>query len=214
MSYRKDTPGLDTSELDPAQRDTGGGGAAAATEADDNYVFPWGCLFISVVFFFGSLLLMMPMLILPYWNTWQARDWQPVTCRIVDVGVDTRSDEDGETRRIEVAFSYEVDGVSYTGDRFDFSIGHWGGNRANLRKVRDQSAGDLTTCWFDPADPAEAVVERRPGVPPFASWMAVPFFLIGAFGLYVVALGAFLTVRDRLRARDPEAQMKQAYRRK
>lgn len=189
--------GGDAPQTAPATPTAGGA-------ADDDHVFPSGCLTLSVLFFLFGLALLLPMAILPYWNAWQARSWDPVTCRLGQVGVDTHSDTEGTYHGMVATFTYEVAGRPYTGDRYDFAIGRYGGRGKELsRDARRHRAGHLTTCWVNPEDPEDAVVERRAGVPPLASLIALPPFLVGLFGFWIVAHGVYLHWRDQRRARDP-----------
>ncbi len=174
----------------------------AGGSADDDYVFPSGCLTMSVLCFLFGLALLLPMAVLPNLNAWQARSWEPMTCRLEQVGVDTTDDYEGTYYGMEATFTYEVAGRTYTGDRYDFAIGRYGEQGEELaRDARRHRAGDLTTCWVNPEDPEDAVVERRAGVPPIASLMALPPFLVGLLGFWIVAYGLYHHWRDQRRAR-------------
>lgn len=165
-------------------------------------IFTAGCLTMSLLCFLFGLALLLPMAILPHWNAWLARSWEPVTCRLGRVGVDTTHDTEGTYHGMVATFTYEVAGRTYTGDRYDFAIGRFGGRGKELSREADRhQAGHLTTCWVNPEDPEDAVVERRAGVPPFASLMALPPFLVGLFGFWFVAYVHYHQWRGRRRAR-------------
>jgi hypothetical protein len=122
-----------------------------------------------------------------------------------ELRIETTSDIDvGEVHRVETRFVYEVDGVRYTGDRFDFSIGSYGNLEEKSRAMQKHDA-PRTTCWVNPEDPEDAVMEPRALIPWWPTLAPVIFLAIGAFGIYVIVLGAVVAARDR-RAQRREAE--------
>src|SRR5262245_9530536 len=89
-----------------------------------------------------------------------ARTWQEVPCTIVESSVQTHSDEDGSTYSVNVVFTYSVDGSEYRSDRYKFMGGSSSGYDSKAKVVAALPAGTRTTCWVNPADPTDAVVNR------------------------------------------------------
>lgn len=96
----------------------------------------------------------------PAWHVVQARSWTPVPCEILASRVETHPGKDNDTYSIEVRYRYEVGGRSYTSDRYTFLGGSSSGFEGKKRVVDRLPAGARTTCWVDPEDPSQAVLER------------------------------------------------------
>ncbi|HYU32195.1 MAG TPA: DUF3592 domain-containing protein [Thermoanaerobaculia bacterium] len=134
------------------------------------------------------------------WSTWiSARFWQPVTCRVVSSQV--ASSSDGDTYRVDIAYTWTVDGQEFRGSRYDFMGGSSSGYDGKAAIVAQHPPGSRTTCWVDPAHPDSAVFSRD------LSWM----YLFGLFPLIFVAAGAggivwaFRTARKYRRSKDVDA---------
>ena len=98
--------------------------------------------------------------LLPAWRTRAARDWPAVPCRIVSLATANRTSPQGEaTFRIQVSYSYPVDGQEHTSNRFSFhnaSENH----REHLDAMVDMwRKRPNPTCRVNPAQAAEAVLD-------------------------------------------------------
>lgn len=63
----------------------------------------------------------------------------------------------------EVRYTYQVMGVAYSGDKISFG-GSVGGNRKKADAVVAQyPVGKVLTIYYDPNNPADAVIERKMG---------------------------------------------------
>lgn len=96
----------------------------------------------------------------PAIQTMAARDWVEVPCRIESADVKTHSGSDGSTYSIEVRYIYEYGGKVYTGDCYAFHS-----MSSSSRGWRDKAVARLrsspkSVCFVNPADPAEAVLDR------------------------------------------------------
>jgi hypothetical protein len=105
------------------------------------------------------------------------------------------NDSDGERRRLryqlDVRFGYSANGQSFTGNRLSFfgaSTRHisQADAEAHLRRI---SRGNAIDVWYDPADPAQAVVDR--GIP-WGFWAAL------ALGVLFLAGGTLPLLLGRL----------------
>jgi hypothetical protein len=90
----------------------------------------------------------------------------------------------GPTYSIEVLYHYRYDGGTYTSDRFQFVTGSTAG-KARMQRVVDQyPRGKQTVCYVNPSKPGEAVIHRGLNVDMAFGFLALPFALIGGFGLF------------------------------
>jgi tetratricopeptide (TPR) repeat protein len=123
------------------------------------------------------------------------RDWLGVPCEIVSSSVATRTsrsrDSDGHTRtntthNVDVAFRYEHNGQRYTGTRYQLvpvSRSGIGAYSAIQLKVAALPVGLQSTCWVDPTDPENAVLDRSMTMGTWFGLIPLTFFAIGVAGL-------------------------------
>jgi hypothetical protein len=117
----------------------------------------------------------------------QARDWQPTPCTILSSEVRSH----GDTYSVEARFRYVVNDRSYESDRYDFVEGSSGGYESKEKIVQQIPQGTMTTCYVNPANPAEAVLER--GFTSEMYFAAIPllFAFVGLAGMYFAVAGKF-----------------------
>lgn len=150
---------------------------------------PGGCgtTVFGLVFFLIGLGLLVWMAIIPLSRVVAARGWQPVPCTVVSSQVTTHTDSDGTTYGVEVVYAYEVSGQRYTSDRRSFGIdGSSSGYKGKKRFVDAHPPGLAMTCYVDPADPREAVLER--GVARSFLWSLFPLPFLAA-GFFIMRAG-------------------------
>lgn len=70
--------------------------------------------------------------------------------------------DDGSTHGVRITYSYTVDGHEYTGDRYRFDKFKTSDSKWAREAVRAHPIGSTTTVYYNPRDPAEAVL--RPGL--------------------------------------------------
>lgn len=92
-----------------------------------------------------------------------SRSWPTVSATIESSSVRSYSTErTGQPRyrySPRVRFSYEVDGVSYAGDRVSFRDDHYGKRASALEIARRYRPGSEVTIHYSPDDPSQAVLE-------------------------------------------------------
>jgi hypothetical protein len=98
-----------------------------------------------------------------------ARGWREVPATIVGSGVQRYAQRVGNEggmaamKRATVAYTYEVDGRTYTGTRAAFGapvgFGAGLGGIAEAQAARHEP-GATVTAWIDPANPANSVLRR------------------------------------------------------
>lgn len=96
----------------------------------------------------------------PAWKIALAKDWPTVPCEIVESGVKTNHDSDGDTHRVAVHYRYRVAGEEFESNRYSFFGGSSSGYRAKQAIADRYRAGSSATCFVNPGDPTDAVLER------------------------------------------------------
>lgn len=94
------------------------------------------------------------------WRSFKALSWRETPCTLEESAVRTHSDSDGSTYSIAVRYAYTVDGAAYQSERFNFLGGSSSAYDSKAEWVAAHPAGTRMSCWIDPDDPAEAVLER------------------------------------------------------
>ncbi len=112
-----------------------------------------------------------------------ARHWQETPCVILSSRLQSHSDTDGRTYRVDILYAYEFNGREYKSNRYHFMGGSSSGHSGKANIVRQHPPGQKTVCYMNPTDASEAVLER--GFTRDMWWGAVPllFVLIGAGGI-------------------------------
>lgn len=142
----------------------------------------------------GLVLIVVPLMFVQYlWNSYQRAtvmdDWAETPCRIVSSGLDdTEVNQKGFPKYIlEVEYTYEFEGESYTGDRVRRLPVESGDLKKVGKKLEQYPANKSTTCWVDPENPGMAVLEKDTKGALYSIWF--PFlFVIGGLGMIVSAL--------------------------
>jgi len=116
-------------------------------------------------------------------------DWPQVPCTITKSEVERKSSSDGTTYSIDIRFSYEYGGRTYTDGRYGFNKVRSSGQKSKREVVRQYPLGSDAVCWVNPDDPEQAVLTRKiPGI----AFFIIPFtsiFMIVGLSLMLGALG-------------------------
>jgi Protein of unknown function (DUF3592) len=120
--------------------------------------------------------------------------WTPTSCEILSSRVHATSGDDGPTYRVDITYSYLVDGRTVIGSRYKFVSGSTSGRRRKLETVERLAPGMRTPCWFDPDNPAESVIVRGPTGDLAFGLIPLIFAVVGAAGVWgaVAARGPFV----------------------
>lgn len=119
----------------------------------------------------------------PTFQSWQAmRAWQPTSALLVSVSVSENS--------TQASYRYQVEGVSYQGDRvyvadFNDNIGSY--HQQLYKRLQGQHAGgEMLSIWYDPENPAQAVIDRdmRWGLFALMTAFCSVFILLGSVVCY------------------------------
>lgn len=121
-------------------------------------------------------------LVLPILSDWHgAKHWDPVPATLLSVELETRAMRDGPAYEVVAHYRYRYGGRAWTGERVSLAPG--GDRIGNFqRRLAEQLAragvqGDPVTVYVNPADPAEAVINRD-----------LRYGLLGTYLLFVLLL--------------------------
>jgi len=108
-----------------------------------------------------------------------ARSWQEVPCKILESKVGSHSGKNGPTYSVDVTFSYNVNGGEYRSDRYRFFGGSSSGYKSKEAEVKRYPVGSTSTCYVNPADPTDAVLNRGFHAGMLFGLLGLIFLLIG-----------------------------------
>jgi hypothetical protein len=120
----------------------------------------------------------------------KARHWAPTSCEVLSsklVSELSHGKDSVTTYGIAISYRWAQGGATYTGSRYDFY--GWlsnvtGDDDADI--VRSLPLGARVTCYVDPNDPREAVIDRNVHGLQIFAW-AMAWLLLGA-GFFVLSL--------------------------
>lgn len=130
------------------------------------------------------------LLVKPLVKVVDARSWRAVECTVESSRVRSHRDSDGTTYSVDILYRYTFDGREYKSNRYDFIGGSSGGSSGKHEIVSQYPEGRTATCYINPDDPSEAVLNRG------LSWM----FLLGLIPLVFLAVGVggiYFTLRSK-----------------
>lgn len=119
---------------------------------------------------------------------WRASaSWVETQAVVTVSAVRENSDSDGTTYYPYIAYSYQFNGKTYEGDKYEFFKVSSSGYKGKAEIVRSYPVGEEIRVYIDPENPVRSVINRD------AAWAIVfytlfPFIFIGA-GLALVVAG-------------------------
>ncbi len=109
-----------------------------------------------------------------------ARSWVPTPCTIIASAVKEHpGSEGGSTYSVEITYSYLFRGKPHQSDRYDFSTGSSSALGWRNAVVDSLPPGRVTTCYVNPRDPSQAVINRAPSLELLWGLLPLLFFVIG-----------------------------------
>jgi hypothetical protein len=100
----------------------------------------------------------------PLLNVFRARSWQPAHCEITFSQVTASASSarsSSETSRVNIQYRYAWNDKTYTGTRYDFTVGADNFGDAGKAAIVAQHRPDQTVaCFVDPNDPTQSVINR------------------------------------------------------
>ena len=122
--------------------------------------------------------------LVPLRRVGRARFWRETPCVIVSSSV-VESATDSGLYGILLTYQYDFAGRFYSSSRYNFSL--WtstSGSRRKKRVAHRLAPGTTTTCYVNPDNPCDAVIERG------LTWdmVGAGVFAITLFGVFLVTL--------------------------
>ncbi len=139
-------------------------------------------LFFGVFALMGCLFLYL-VTIRPALRILDGRHWQQTPCVVVSSDVQSHSGDKGTTYSVNVVYRYEVGGKTFSANRYDFLGGSSSGYEGKAAIVRQFPPGSARTCWVNPRDPIDAVLNRGFVPTMWLGLLALAFAGIGFGGL-------------------------------
>jgi len=119
------------------------------------------------------------MFIRPIFKIIGACGWNATPCIIVNSSVGRHSgSKGGSTYSIDLVYTYDVAGQKFTGTRYHFLGGSSSGYQWRAAAVKRYPRGKHTTCYVNPRDPSDAVIER--GFTPDMWFGLIPLAFVAA----------------------------------
>ena len=118
----------------------------------------------------------------PLYLAYQARAWTPADCEVIS----SRVEASGDTSRPDIRYRYHVDDRPYTSDRYNFIPGSTNDSTVSAT-VERYAPGTRFPCYVDPADPAQAVINRD-----ITNWYYFGLIFFAAFAGIPLLVGGFV----------------------
>jgi len=158
-----------------------------------------GCLVLFFGLFLAVGLALSYFILWKPWSQWlSARFWEETPCRIVSSQVTESSDSDGSTYKVDITYTYVVEGGEIRGSSYDFMNVSSSGYDGKAAVVARYPAGTEATCWVNPKNRTQSVLSRDFSLT----------YLIGLFPLIFVAAGGggiIWALRQGRKSKEPQA---------
>lgn len=117
--------------------------------------------------------------------------------KVVSSRVESHRGSDSTTYSPELEYRYTVDGRTYTGDRYAYSTGGSSDSSYARDIVNRHQAGKTVTVYYDPNDPAEAVLTKDVQNESYFFLLFIqPFWLVGLGGVGYLLILPWLHARE------------------
>jgi len=136
----------------------------------------------------GSVALLSAIWIVPLKKTVEARSWHSASCVVLRSEVRTQLHHQGQSFEADVLFSYRVNGVPYESSRLDLSSDMSMSYSAVKERLALYPAGSTNICFYNPANPREAVLRRSSSAD----------FFFSVFGTALLAISGFVAFQSRV----------------
>lgn len=118
-------------------------------------------LFSISLVIFGTCLVGAPCRTI-YKAVFEMKNWHPVEATVISKEIKRRSGGKGGARYgVGVRYQYPANNKVYTSDRITLSDVISGGRKDSERRLESYIIGEKRTAWYNPANPAEAVLSRQ-----------------------------------------------------
>jgi hypothetical protein len=141
-----------------------------------------GAAFFTFFFLIGTVVFYF-LTFRPLLGVLAAHDWVPTHCTIVSSRVQSHRGDDSTTYRVDILYSYEFNGREHRSNRYQFMGGSSSGYKGKAQIVRQYLPGSQRTCYVNPSDPDEAVLERGLTSDMWFGTIPAVFMLVGVGGI-------------------------------
>lgn len=113
-----------------------------------------------------------------------SKQWMPTPCTVISSRVTEHSDDDGTTYGVNILYRYSIKGVELKSNQYDLMGGSSSGYKSKKKIVDRYPPGSTATCYVNPENPFEVVLER--GLRSIHLVLLIPlvFLLAGISGLF------------------------------
>jgi hypothetical protein len=141
-----------------------------------------GILFFSIFFLFGFGFLY-GFFLKPVIKIQTAKSWTQTECKIISSAVQRHSGDDSDTFSVDILYEYNVDGTKYKSNKYSCMSGSSSGHSGKRKIVNAHKPGSTTTCFVNPDDPFDAVINRGYTATLFFGLIPLIFVVIGLTGI-------------------------------
>jgi hypothetical protein len=124
----------------------------------------------------------------PILNIQRARNWPATPCRVISSRVQSHHGK-RTTYSVDILYAYTMENREYRSNQYDFMMQSNGSRSEKEGIVQHYRPGTKVTCYVDPQDPTDAVLEPRFSSSMWVGLVPGVFFVIGVAGLVRVFLG-------------------------
>ena len=90
---------------------------------------------------------------IPVVGMFLAQDWSEVSCTITRSGVDSSSGSDGSTYRVNIHYTYDFEGRTYSSSRYNFVGVSSSGRSRKAEIVSQYPVNSSSVCYVNPNEP-------------------------------------------------------------
>ncbi|RYG61758.1 DUF3592 domain-containing protein, partial [bacterium] len=110
--------------------------------------------------------------------------WPSAPCHIISSVLKSHSGSDSTTYSADIRYSYSVGGKTYESERDSFAdYGSSSNYSSHQAMVSRYPAGSNSVCYYNPADPTSAVLDRGWTGDLWMGLVSLPFLLVGLGGM-------------------------------
>lgn len=117
--------------------------------------------------------------------------WPMAPGQVLASGIGQENGENGVTYFPQVSYAYNVNGQTFQNQRIVFGGGQTGNPAPAEKMAARYPAGSSVSVYFNPANPQDAVLERRSGSTGLLVGLGVAL-LIGGCGLFACITAAYI----------------------
>ena len=122
--------------------------------------------------------------VMPMWQKYfAAQAWEETKATVVWSQVRTHDGDDGDTYSADIFYKYNYAGRVYRSNNVGLMGGSSSGRGGKQDKVNDHPRGKQITCYVNPDNPHDTLLERKMGWWAAFSLFPLPFIAIGVGGL-------------------------------